>query len=74
MINKNREIGTEILQGLREIKRGEFGRVINIPDIAKTRKKMGLSQTRFAQLLGVSLRILRDWEQGCRASPGADNP
>src|SRR5436309_3375144 len=41
MIKKKRDISAEILQGIREIKRGEFGRVINVPDIAKTRKKTG---------------------------------
>ncbi len=71
MIKKKRDIGAEILQGLREIRRGEFGRVINVPDIAKTRKKTGLSQARFAQLLGVSVRTLQDWEQGRRAPSGA---
>jgi putative transcriptional regulator len=71
MAKKKQNIGAEILQGLREIKRGEFGRVINVPDIAKTRKKTGLSQARFAQLLGVSIRTLQDWEQGRRAPSGA---
>ena len=42
----------EILQGVREIKRREFGRVINVPDVAETRQKTGLSQVRFAQLFG----------------------
>jgi putative transcriptional regulator len=71
MAKKTRDIGTEILQGLREIKRGEFGRVINVPDVAQTRKRTGLSQVRFAQLLGVSVRTLQDWEQGRRAPSGA---
>ncbi len=71
MAKKKRNIGAEILQGIREIKRGEFGRVINFPDIAKTRKKTGLSQARFAQLLGVSVRTLQDWEQGRRVPSGA---
>jgi putative transcriptional regulator len=62
----SRNIGAEILQGLREIKRGQIGRVVNVPDIAKTREKTGLSQARFAQLLGVSVRTLQDWEQGRR--------
>src|ERR671929_85246 len=70
-MGKKREIGTEILQGLREIKRGEIGRVLNVPDIAQTRAKTGLSQARFAQLLGVSVRTLQDWEQGRRAPSGA---
>jgi putative transcriptional regulator len=71
MVKNVRDVGAEILQGLREIKRGEIGRVINLPDVAKTRKKTGLSQTRFAQLLGVSVRTLQDWEQGRRAPSGA---
>jgi putative transcriptional regulator len=71
MAKSKRNIGLEILQGLREIKRGEYGRVINIPDIASIREKTGLSQARFAQLLGVSVRTLQDWEQGRRAPSGA---
>jgi putative transcriptional regulator len=71
MAKKVRNIGAEILEGLREIKRGECGRVINVPEVAKTRAKTGLSQQRFAQLLGVSVRTLQDWEQGRRAPSGA---
>jgi putative transcriptional regulator len=71
MAKKTRDVGAEILQGLREIKRGQVGRVINGPDVAKTRQKTGLSQARFAQLLGVSVRSLQDWEQGRRAPSGA---
>ena len=71
MARKRRDIGAEILQGLREIKRGESGRVINVPDITRIREKTGLSQGRFAQLLGVSVRTLQDWEQGRRAPSGA---
>lgn len=71
MSKKARDIAAEILQGLHELRRGEFGRVINVPDIAETRKRTGLSQTRFARLLGVSVRTLQDWEQGRRAPSGA---
>jgi putative transcriptional regulator len=71
MAKSKRNIGAEILQGLREIKRGEHGRVVNVPDIAAIREKTGLSQARFAQLLGVSVRTLQDWEQGRRAPSGA---
>src|SRR5216683_5661979 len=71
MAKSTRNIGAEILQGLREIKRGHIGRVINVPDVAQTRKKTGLSQARFAQLLGVSVRTLQDWEQGRRVPSGA---
>lgn len=71
MHKMNRNVGAEILQGLREIKGGEVGRVINVPSVARTRKRTGLSQARFAQLLGVSVRTVQDWEQGRRAPSGA---
>ena len=71
MAKATQDIGAEILQGLRQLKRGEAGRVINVPDVAQVRSKTGLSQTRFAQLLGVSVRTLQDWEQGRRAPSGA---
>jgi putative transcriptional regulator len=71
MPKAKRNIGREILAGLRELKRGEHGRVINVPDVANIRTKTGLSQVRFAELLGVSARTLQDWEQGRRAPSGA---
>ncbi len=71
MVKTKRNIGAEILQGLREIKCGRHGRVVNLPDIAKTREKTGLSQARFAELLGVSVRTLQDWEEGRRVPSGA---
>jgi len=71
MTRTKRNTGKEILDGLREIKRGEHGRVINIPDVGQIREKTGLSQLRFARLLGVSVRTLQDWEQGRRAPSGA---
>jgi putative transcriptional regulator len=71
MAKARRNIGLEILQGLREIKRGEHGRVVNVPSVAGIRERTGLSQARFAQLLGVSVRTLQDWEQGRRAPSGA---
>lgn len=71
MSKRKRNIGLEIRDGLRELKRGDYGRVINIPDVAKIRASVGLSQSRFATLLGVSVRTLQDWEQGRRAPSGA---
>jgi len=66
-----RNIGKEILEGLRELKRGEVGRVITVPSVATIRQRTGLSQVRFAALLGVSVRTLQEWEQGRRAPSGA---
>lgn len=71
MTKAKRKTGQDILDGLRELKGGEHGRVINVPDVAGIRERTGLSQARFAALLGVSVRTLQDWEQGRRAPSGA---
>ena len=68
---EERDIGAEILSGIRELKRGKTGRVVNVPAVAEVRRKTGLSQSRFATLLGVSVRTLQDWEQGRRSPSGA---
>ena len=68
-----RDIGKELLQSVREMKAGQRGRVhkIKTPPIVAARLKSGLSQARFARLLGVSVRTLQDWEQGRRDPSGA---
>ena len=66
-----RAIGREILDGIRRLKRGQHGRVTTVPSVASIREKTGLSQPRFAELLGVSVRTLQEWEQGRRAPSGA---
>ena len=71
MVKAKRNIGLEILGGVREIKRGEYGRVVTLPSVSSIRERTGLSQSRFAGLLGVSVRTLQEWEQGRRAPSGA---
>jgi putative transcriptional regulator len=39
-------------------------------DVKSIREKTGLSQSRFALLIGVSLRTLQNWEQGRRHPVG----
>ena len=39
--------------------------------ISEARSRVGLPQTDFAELLGVSVRTLQDWEQGRRTPSGA---
>ena len=39
------------------------------PDVKSIRSQYGLSQNKFAQLLGISASTLRNWEQG-RRHPG----
>ena len=71
MAKIRRNIGREILEGIREIKLGKHGRVTTTPAVTKIRAAFGLSQADFASLLGVSVRTLQEWEQGRRAPSGA---
>jgi putative transcriptional regulator len=47
-------------------------RVVEVPtiDVAAMRKKLGLSQDRFAAAFGVSPSTVRNWEQGRRHPEG----
>lgn len=40
------------------------------PEVKAIREKVGLSQNRFAMLIGVSKRTLENWEQGRRHPTG----
>lgn len=74
-----RNIGKEIIQGLKEIKawrRGEVKlktHIVVMPravDVSEIRKGLGLSQPEFARFMGVSVATLRNWEQGRREPHG----
>ena len=71
-----RDIGQEILDGIREIKAHQLGeltlrtREVSEPDARAIRQRMGLTQDAFAALLGVSARTLEGWEQGRRQPRG----
>lgn len=68
-----RDIGAELLQSIRDVKAGKVGHVnvVKITAAAEARQRLGLSQTQFAALLGVSVRTYQDWEQGRREPSGA---
>jgi len=66
-----RDIGQEILDGIKAIKSGKGNRhVVMLPDAHAIRENMDLSQSAFAAMLGVSPRTLQDWEQGRRKPSG----
>ncbi|MGE5220538.1 MAG: helix-turn-helix domain-containing protein [Chloroflexota bacterium] len=69
---RGRNIGQEILKGIQDTKAGRVGRRYTARSypIVRAREKSGLSQAKFAALLGVSVRTLQDWEQG-RREPNA---
>lgn len=68
-----RDIGAELLASVRQMKAGEKGAVhkVTLSRVVEARLRAGLSQTRFAEVLGVSVRTLQDWEQGRRNPSGA---
>ena len=72
------EIGQKIIEGLKsavEIAQGKADpstyRVHTISvenvDVRAIRRRMGLSQTMFAEQFGFSVSTLRNWEQGKRS-------
>jgi putative transcriptional regulator len=63
------ELGAKLLESVRQMKAGQ-GTVVYPPALA-ARERTGLSQVRFAELLGVSVRTLQEWEQGRRQPSGA---
>jgi putative transcriptional regulator len=67
------ELGLKLLQSVREMKAGQAARVTKVEpnEVAQARLKSGLSQTQFAEALGISKRTLQEWEQGRRSPSGA---
>jgi len=71
------DVFDELLESVRhggEIVRGERApsRVFGAtePDAKKIRRSYGLSQDKFAKLIGISVATLRNWEQGRRSPEG----
>jgi len=72
-----RDIGMEILEGIRETKAHKAGKItlrtrqLSEPSAPQViRKNLNLSQSAFAGMMGVSLRTIQDWEQGRRNPSG----
>ncbi len=72
-----KQLFEELLESVQQggaIKRGEIKASrtfdFNRPDVKFIRKQYGLSQQKFAALLGISVSTLRNWEQGRRFPEG----
>ncbi|UCZ84659.1 helix-turn-helix domain-containing protein [Pseudomonas sp. L5B5] len=63
----------DLLTSVGQMKASKAARAttVKLSVAAEARAKVGLSQSAFATLLGVSLRTLQDWEQGRRQPTGA---
>jgi putative transcriptional regulator len=51
-------------------KRLMAGQIESGDDVVALRRFVGLSQTQFAQAMGISVHTLRNWEQGRRRPEG----
>ena len=74
-----RDLEAELQEAARELQAGTLGRVSLVSKdgrvvespVAKARLSSRLSQAQFAELMGVSVRTLQEWEQGRRSPSGA---
>jgi putative transcriptional regulator len=73
-----KELFDELLQSVKEAAAIERGKakpsrtfeVKTANDVARVRNRLGLSQNKFARLLGISENTLQNWEQGRRKPAG----
>lgn len=63
----------DLLVSVKEMKSGRAARTtqVIVTAASEARARTGLTQGEFAELLGVSVRTLQDWEQGRRDPTGA---
>jgi len=63
----------DLLESVHQMKAGKAAREtrVAVSPIVSARNASGMSQSQFAELLGVSKRTLQEWEQGRRAPSGA---
>jgi putative transcriptional regulator len=71
--DKTRDSGAELLEAVQQMKGGMAARAttVQLNTASDARMKVGLSQSQFASVLGVSVRTLQEWEQRRRAPSGA---
>ncbi len=70
-----KQLGADLIKAMNEVLahvRGEIelpSRVVRVPDsidVRKIRRRLGLTQAKFAARFGFSVAAVRDWEQGRR--------
>ena len=68
--------GKRLIKGLEEAVAVAKGKIAPVKvhadvDVAKIRARLKLSQSEFADLLDVSMRVVQDWEQRRKTPSGA---
>jgi putative transcriptional regulator len=73
----DKKLFDELLESVKEMDRIAKGKkkparavTLKEPQVQRIRERTGLSQTKFARLIGVSKRTLENWEQGRRRPTG----
>jgi putative transcriptional regulator len=67
------EFQTQLMSSVKQMtaRKAVSTKRIKVPRVVSARLSSGLSQARFADLLGISVRTLQKWEQGEREPSGA---
>lgn len=68
---KNRNIGDDILSALTELKAGKSAKITEVPICRQAREITKMTQEQFALAINVSVKTIREWEQGRRKPSGA---
>lgn len=63
----------DLMDAVQDMKAGRAARIhkVTLTEAADARAQVGLSQSKFSALLGVSVRTLQGWEQGRKRPSGA---
>jgi DNA-binding XRE family transcriptional regulator len=67
VVKEMEQFQNDLLASVRQMKSGKAARItnVNVSSIVAARNTLGLSQSRFAELLGVSKRTLQEREGYC---------
>jgi len=65
-----RNVGREILAGLRQLKRGEHGRVVNVPSVASIRERTGFRRPSSPRCLAYRCALCKSGAGASRALRG----
>jgi transcriptional regulator, XRE family len=65
------QIASSLKKSLQQAQAGEYSTAYAPSPIVQTRHKTGLSQSKFANSLNISVHTLKSWESGKRKPSGA---